>query len=165
MEIEIYLVIAAGLLGAGLCYHWLTSPTVIDITPDQLKLIDGDTVIDRTTGRRFRLMGIDAPEMTQAEGPLALRFLQQSLSRLHPGDTLELRCRGRDAFGRTLAALVAVTAEGEIDFNELMVLRGYARAYRRYSRRYLRAEKIAKHHRRGLWTNGKFEHPERTRFA
>ena len=67
-----------------------------------------------------------------------------------------VRCEGGvyDRYKR----LIAVCYVGPLDINEQMVTDGWAMAYRKYSKDYVRAEEFAKARREGLW-RGSFEPP------
>ena len=50
----------------------------------------------------------------------------------------------------------------DVNLNQWMVKNGYAVAYRRYSKDYIRDEEYAKENNLGLWS-GNFIHPEKWR--
>lgn len=119
-------------------------------------VIDGDTL--RLNGHRIRIVGIDAPERhqtcTDASGhPWACgRAATQRLSALISGGRVECTVRGRDRYGRTLAACAAGSVS---DLGVAMVREGYAVDYGGY----LLAETGARLRQRGLWA-GDFERPQ-----
>ena len=128
-----------------------------DIT-GKARVVDGDTIwIDRA---KIRLHGIDAPEMKQACrtskgreqkcGILAKQALEQIIKRHN------VTCKGRntDKYKR----LIAVCYIKSLNINEQMVLDGWALAYRKYSKDYVRAEAYAKSRQKGMW-NGNFKKP------
>lgn len=116
------------------------------------RIIDGDTVQIGTT--IIRLHGIDAPEATQtcntaqgvafACGVVATQALAQLVG------TVRVDCTPLDVdrYGRT----VAHCAVAGRDLGRDMVARGYATAYRRYSRAYVTEEDAARGDRRGFWS-------------
>lgn len=114
---------------------------------------DGDSL--RLEGRRIRIEGIDAPELSQScqRGGVAWDCGLQARDRLRAliaaGDT-HCRLHGRDRYGRDLATCQA----GGRDVGREMVLSGYAVSYGRYQAEEARAEG----ERRGLWS-GEFVTP------
>ena len=82
------------------------------------------------------------------------QLAKQALQRLVQGQ--DVTCKGdkRDRYKR----LLAVCYVGLLDINEQMVTDGWALAYRKYSKDYVRAETGAKSRREGLW-RGEFEPP------
>ena len=68
-----------------------------------------------------------------------------------------MRCEGsrRDRYGRLIA--VCFDADGT-DLNGWLVSQGWALAYRRYSKQYIRQEEAARKARRGMWS-GRFVKP------
>ena len=122
------------------------------------RVIDGDTI--EIAGDRIRLKGIDAPEAKQM-------CLEKSGDWWRCGEVATfalldlvgshwITCKGkkRDHYGR----LIAVCYVGPYDLNSLMVSRGHAMAYRKYSRVYAKEESIAKTKKLGLW-RGQFIPP------
>jgi endonuclease YncB( thermonuclease family) len=128
-----------------------------DITGNP-RVIDGDTI--EIAGERVRLHGIDAPEKAQTCetkkgkpwecGTAATRALLALVARQ------SLTCKGdsRDKYGR----LIAICYVGRADINEQMVLQGWALAYRKYGKDYVRAEYAAKDLSEGIW-KGEFVPP------
>lgn len=121
-------------------------------------VIDGDTIEIR--GVRIRLFGIDAPEgaqnCTRANGT-RWDCAQQAAS------ALEHYLRGRpvvcvrrdvDRYGRLVCRC---NVSGD-DVNAWLVRNGWAVAYTRYSRDYVKQESEARAPRRGIWS-GDFAMP------
>jgi endonuclease YncB( thermonuclease family) len=135
----------------------LSHPAHADVT-GKARVVDGDTIWIANT--KIRLHGIDAPEMKQtcrtSEGKEQLcgQLAKQALQRLVQGQ--DVTCKGdkRDRYKR----LIAICHVGPLNINEQMVTDGWALAYRKYSRNYVRAETFAKSRREGLWL-GEFEMP------
>ena len=122
------------------------------------RIIDGDTIhIGKT---KIRLHGIDAPEMKQTcrtgkgKEQMCGVLAKQALERLIKGQ--DVTCKGdtRDRYKR----LIAVCYVGTLSINERMVTDGWALAYRKYSKDYVKAEDMAKSLRVGMW-GGEFEPP------
>jgi endonuclease YncB( thermonuclease family) len=135
----------------------LPSQAHADIT-GKPRIIDGDTIHINQT--KIRLHGIDAPEMKQvcktSEGKEQLcgQLAKQALEKLVRGQ--DVTCKGdtRDRYKR----LIAVCYVGPLDINERMVTDGWAMAYRKYSKDYVRAEMLAKSRHEGMW-GGEFVPP------
>jgi endonuclease YncB( thermonuclease family) len=111
-------------------------------------ITDGDTitVLVERTPLKVRLLEIDAPEHGQPWGDRS----KKALSGLVFAQQVELRTRGTDRYGRTLARVYV----GSIDVSATMVRSGSAWAFRRYlaDRSILRLEADARRARRGLWS-------------
>lgn len=104
--------------------------------------IDGDTL--DLDGKRVRLFGIDAPEISQEQGELArIRLMGILGSRPVTVEPIET-----DRYGRIVARVYDHSGQ---DVSRLMVARGFARAYRAYSMDYARDERDAQIERRGFW--------------
>lgn len=116
------------------------------------KVVDGDTL--EVSGRRVRLLGIDAPESDQtcqkdgSSWPCG-QIAAQQLSALIEGQLVECRGSGVDQYGRMLA----VCSAGPEELNEVMVEQGWAVAYRQYSDNYIAAETRAKASHLGMWSS------------
>jgi endonuclease YncB( thermonuclease family) len=121
-------------------------------------VIDGDTL--EIDGRRIRLFGIDAPELSQtcdrggetwACGSAAADELRSMIG------SYPLSCEGSevDIYGR----LLAVCYIGGVDLNRTLVAEGWATAFRRYSDNYVADETRARGSKRGLWSSS-FTPPE-----
>ncbi|WP_395612110.1 thermonuclease family protein [Allosphingosinicella sp.] len=126
-----------------------------------VRVVDGDTLA--VDGQRIRLFGIDAPErdqMCEAGGRSYAcgRAAGEALARLIGDARPACAERDRDPYGRS----VAVCRIAGRDLNRAMVAEGWAVAYTRYSRDYVRDEAEARRARRGLW-QGRFERPEQYR--
>ena len=114
------------------------------------RVVDGDTLA--IASERIRLHGIDAPESAQSClaggarwrcGERAERGLRERIG----GRAVACEETDVDRYGR----IVAVCRAGGEDLNAWMVERGFALAYRRYSRDYVDEEAAAKRAARGLW--------------
>ncbi len=127
------------------------------------KVVDGDTI--HINNYKFRLEGIDAPEMRQQckKESFKISFLigftfykDYSCGRVSKEklitkiNTSEIKCisSSKDRYKRNL--------------NQWMVRNGFAIAYRRYSKKYVPDEEFAKENKLGLW-KGKFMEPEKWR--
>ncbi len=126
-------------------------------TSGTARVIDGDTI--DIGGSRIRLHGIDAPESGQACMIGTRRWncgLQATaaLRGLIGGRPVHCTVSGRDRYGRGIAVCTISGA----DVNAWMVANGWALAYRRYSRDYVRHEDKARAGRLGIW-RGEFVKP------
>ena len=92
-----------------------------------IRVVDGDTVdliidlgFDTSRKERFRLYGIDAPEMNTAEGKAAKAWLREVLQPLEAiyVQTIQLETKAkRDKYGRFLAVLYKSEADMERDMD------------------------------------------------
>lgn len=111
---------------------------------------DGDTVWVRPAGNaapiELRLLDLDAPEGCQAFG----REAHQALRRRIHGETVRVRTRGMDDYGRHLAR---VEHRGE-DVGRWLVRQGHAWSMRFHGRSgpYAPLEAQARQERKGLWS-------------
>jgi len=117
-----------------------------------VRVIDGDTVVVRVSGRntRIRLARIDAPESRQSHG----RESSAALGRKVAGKNVQVMVSGTDRHGRTVGVLML----GGRDINLAMVQNGHAWHFE--SRRahavgvnegYAAAQRSARLARKGLW--------------
>ena len=137
------------------------------------KVIDGDTI--HINNYKFRLEGIDAPEMRQQckkesfkiSSLIGFTFYKDySCGRVSKEklitkiNTSEIKCisSSKDRYKR----YIATCFKGKINLNQWMVRNGFAIAYRRYSKKYVPDEVFAKENKLGLW-QGKFMEPEKWR--
>ena len=118
---------------------------------DNLKIIDGDTII--LNGGKIRFSGIDTPELKQtcldgdrkvSCGMIAKKLLAEKIGNATP------KCisKGKDAYKRTLAECFV---NGE-SLSKFLVRSGYAFAYRKYSTKFIKDEEFAKANKLGMWT-------------
>ena len=122
--------------------------------PQTFTITDGDTL--KRNGVRYRLEGMDAPEINQICtlnnkdwecGLAAALYLEQ----LHGTNGFECEDLGQDRYKRILARCYIFKDDNRMDIGSIMVRKGYALAYRRYSKDYIDEEKLAKDNKRGLW--------------
>ena len=123
-----------------------TIPGVEIIDGDTFRLANGDTV---------RLIGIDAPELSQPGGELSREYLTHLI--LGKPITLEKGSEDRDRYHRLLRFVYI----GDLCINEEMIRQGYAEArylpenpIRNY---YLQLEIQAEAARTGLWSDNVFQ--------
>ena len=137
------------------------------------KVVDGDTI--HINNYKFRLEGIDAPEMRQQckKESFKISFLDgfifykdYSCGRVSKEklitkiNTSKIKCisSSKDRYKR----YIATCFKGKTNLNQWMVRNGFAIAYRRYSKKYVPDEVFAKENKLGLW-QGKFMEPEKWR--
>jgi micrococcal nuclease len=92
------------LVGVGLILVWVVLRSYLRRwRPMRLiTVIDGDTFVAldmKGKQRKLRLLGIDAPEMTQKNGPESKAFVQQTCGK----SVVRVRLKGRDKYRRHLA--------------------------------------------------------------
>ena len=122
------------------------------------RVIDGDTIwID---GTKIRLHGIDAPEANQKCSKKNGRKYRCGLASTQALRTLigskPVICKGitYDRYKR----VIAVCYSGTVNLNAELVKKGWALAYRRYSKDYVAVEQEARNEARGMWA-GEFRKP------
>tara|TARA_B100001248_G_C27282074_1_gene408207 strand:- start:18 stop:521 length:504 start_codon:yes stop_codon:yes gene_type:complete len=137
------------------------------------KIIDGDTV--HINSKKIRLEGIDAPEIKQQCKKPSLKIsaiigLQinknyscgviAKIKLIDKINNSKIKCisSSKDRYNRFLATCY----KNRINLNKWMVRNGYAVAYKRYSKDYVRDEEYAKKNKLGLW-EGTFIMPEKWR--
>jgi micrococcal nuclease len=117
-------------------------------------VIDGDTII-LSNGETVRLIGIDAPELSQPGGEESRTHLTRLI--LNKGVTLKKGREDRDKYGRLLRFVYL----GNLCINEEMIIQGYAEA--RYltddsiRERYIQLEIEAEITKAGLWRDNIFQ--------
>ena len=126
------------------------------------RVIDGDTI--KIINKRIRFHGIDTPEKKQVCiknskeyncGKEATNALVKKI------DGNSVVCKVQDILD-IYKRYIGVCFVGGINLNKWMVRNGYAIAYRRYSKHYIKDEDYAKINKRGLWA-GNFIYPEKWR--
>jgi len=126
------------------------TPTIV------IRVIDGDT-FETETGEKVRLIGINAPEISDIFGQEA----KQYLSFLIENKTVDLQAdnisQGRDRYQRLLSYVII---DG-VDINKKMVSDGFAFAYLKYkfskSKAYKQAQLDARETNKGIWGDSKKE--------
>jgi len=122
-----------------------------------LKIVDGDTIV--LNGEKIRFFGIDAPELKQtctkngqkiSCGMLAKMTLAKKIGNEIPYCKKE----GVDVYKRVLAECFV---NGE-NLSVFLVRSGYAFAYRKYSKKFIKHEKFARENKLGIWSM-QFEYP------
>jgi len=135
----------------------ITSKPKLERIVGKAKVLDGDTI--EISGRRIRLFGIDAPEngQTCTIKRKPFRCDQAATSALADkigAHMIECEPKDLDIYSRIVSVCFI---EGE-DINAWMVAKGWALAYRQYSRDYVSQEERASKAKLGMW-QGEFELP------
>jgi len=127
------------------------------VSSQELRVVDGDTI--HLNGEKIRFTGIDTPELKQTcvkEGftePCGITAKEILIKKI--GDNkVECISEGKDRYERTLAECFV---NGE-SLSSYLVRRGYAFAYRRYSKKYILDEDYAKANQVGMWSM-EFDYP------
>ena len=126
------------------------------------KVVDGDTIVIKNL--RIRLFGIDAPEKNQickinSKAYNCGKSSTEALERFIDGHRVLCTWKNLDVYGRPLAFCSVSRIDGSTIFlNGMMVTTGNAVAYKKYSKKYLDAEKSARENREGIW-QGEFDMP------
>ena len=118
---------------------------------DNLKIIDGDTIV--LNGEKVRFSGIDAPELKQTciqndekvECGLSAKML---LVKKIGNNIPKCISEGKDIYKRTLAECFV---NGK-SLSKFLIRNGYAFAYRKYSKKFIKDEEIAKTKKIGMWS-------------
>ena len=127
------------------------------VQADNIKIIDGDTII--INKEKIRFSGIDAPELKQTCqknnkiyycGIKAKKILIRKIGKNVPKCIKE----GKDIYKRTLAECFI---NGK-SLSTFLVRSGYAFAYRKYSKKFIKDEEFAKANNLGMWSM-KFQYP------
>ena len=117
---------------------------------DSLRVVDGDTIV--LNGEKIRFTGIDTPELKQTClqddqeldcGMTAKMLLVKKIG----NNTPECIREGKDVYKRTLAECFI---NGE-SLSSFLVRSGYAFAYRKYSKKFIKDEDFAKANKLGMW--------------
>ena len=117
---------------------------------DNLKIVDGDTIV--LNGEKIRFSGIDTPELKQTcilddqEVGCGI-FAKMLLVKKIGNNTPECISEGKDVYKRTLAECFI---NGE-SLSSFLVRSGYAFAYRKYSKKFIKDEEFAKANKLGIW--------------
>ena len=131
--------------------------TIKDIKSQDLKVVDGDTI--HLNGEKIRFLGIDTPELKQTCFKDDVKNLcgvkaKQILINKIGNNTVECISEGRDQYKRILAECFV----NNESLSSYLVRSGYAFAYRKYSKKFIKDEDYAKANQIGIWSM-KFEYP------
>ena len=128
-----------------------------NVSSNTVHVIDGDTI--KIGNKKIRFSGIDAPELNQycfkngkkiLCGVLAKKALLKKIGNKVPKCVIE----GKDIYKRILAECFI----NEKSLSKFLVRNGYAFAYRKYSKKFIQDEEVARKNKLGLWSM-KFDYP------
>ena len=124
---------------------------------DNLKIVDGDTIV--LNGEKIRFSGIDTPELKQTcmkgeEKVFCGMFAKMILIKKIGNEIPNCKKEGVDVYKRVLAECFV---NGE-SLSGFLVRSGYAFAYRKYSKKFIKDEEFAKENKLGMWSM-EFEYP------
>ena len=148
-KIKLFLVISICLIFFLLTYN--------DVKSYEIKIIDGDTI--HLNGKKIRFSGIDTPELKQTCkkndqiiycGIMAKKLLIDKIA------DQKVNCieEGKDQYKRTLAECFV----NDLSLSSYLVKKGYAFAYRKYSKKFIKDEDYARINSLGMWSMN-FEFP------
>lgn len=135
-----------------------------ELTGKVSKVIDGDTIellakenpYNHITKLKIRLYGIDAPELKQAYGKEAKKYLSALIILKQE---VSLIIENKDKYDRFVGTIFL---KGQ-DINKEMVKNGYAHAYESFSNKYLTEQADAKMFKLGLWQDERVMSPSEFR--
>ena len=131
--------------------------TYNDVESQDVKITDGDTI--KINGEKIRFSGIDAPELKQTcikqrvNVPCGITAKQILLDKIANKKIVCIR-EGKDQYKRTLAECFV----NDESLSSYLVKRGYAFAFRKYSKKFVRDENYARKNKLGMWSMN-FEMP------
>lgn len=134
-----------------------SSSLYAEIIVGKAKIIDGDTIY--INKNKIRLHGIDAPEINQPcilenKKWLCGKDSANELVKITNNQIINCNIISTDKYKRYIAICYA----NKININQIMVRKGWAIAYRYYSKDYVKDEEYARKNKSGIWKS-KFEEP------
>jgi len=131
--------------------------TYTDVKSQNLKITDGDTI--KINGEKIRFSGIDTPELKQdcikenIKRSCGLKAKKILTEKIGNNKVICLK-EGKDQYNRTLAECFV----NNESLSSFLVRSGYAFAYRRYSKKFIKDEDYAKSKNLGMWSM-EFDYP------
>ena len=128
-----------------------------DTKSQELKVIDGDTI--HLNGKKIRFTGIDTPELKQsclkegAKDPCGVTAKKILINKIG-NNNVECISEGKDQYKRILAECFV----NNESLSSYLVRSGYAFAYRKYSKKFIKDEDYARIKKIGMWAM-KFDYP------
>ena len=143
-----------GLIIGLLIYHFFINT---EAHAQALKVVDGDTIV--INGEKIRFSGIDTPELKQTcmkgeQKVFCGMFAKMLLIKKIGNEIPKCINEGKDIYNRILAECFI---NGE-SLSSFLVRSGYAFAYRKYSKKFIKDEEFAKKNKLGMWSM-KFQYP------
>ena len=148
-KIKLFLVISICLIFFFLTYN--------DVKSYEIKIIDGDTI--HLNNEKIRFTGIDTPELKQIcnkNNEIVYCGIEARKLLIDKIGKNKVNCvrEGKDQYKRTLAECFI----NDISLSRFLVREGYAFAYRKYSKKFIKDENFAKKNNMGMWSM-KFDYP------
>ena len=148
-KINLFLVISICTIFFFLTYN--------DVKSYEIKIIDGDPI--NLNNEKIRFTGIDTPELKQTcnkNNEIIFCGIQAKQLLIDKIGKNKVNCvrEGKDQYKRTLAEFFV----NYISLSRFLVREGYAFAYRKYSKKFIKDENFAKKNNIGMWSM-KFEYP------
>ena len=129
----------------------------IEIKSQDIQITDGDTI--KINGEKIRFSGIDTPELKQdcikenIKNSCGLKAKKILVKKIGNNKVSCLR-EGKDQYNRTLAECFV----NNESLSSFLVRSGYAFAYRKYSKKFIKDEDYAKAKKLGMWSM-EFDYP------
>ena len=148
-KINLFLVISICLIFFFLTYN--------DVKSIEVKVIDGDTI--HLNGEKIRFTGIDTPELKQTCNkdnkiiPCGIEARKLLIDKISDNN-IKCKREGKDQYKRTLAECFV----NNLSLSSYLVRKGYAFAYRKYSKKFIDDENYARKNNLGMWSMN-FEYP------
>ncbi len=148
-KIKLFLVISICLLFFFLTYN--------NVKLYEIKIIDGDTI--HLNSKKIRFSGIDTPELKQTckkDDKIVYCGIEAKKLLINIIGNNKVNCinEGEDQYKRTLAECFV----NDLSLSSYLVRNGYAFAYRKYSKKFIKDEDYAKANNLGMWSMN-FEFP------
>ena len=148
-KIKLFLVISICLLFFFLTYN--------NVKFYEIKIIDGDTI--HLNSKKIRFSGIDSPELKQSckkDDRIVYCGIEAKKLLINIIGNNKVNCinEGEDQYKRTLAECFV----NDLSLSSYLVRNGYAFAYRKYSKKFIKDEDYAKANNLGMWSMN-FEFP------
>ena len=131
--------------------------TINQVKSQTIKIVDGDTI--HLNGEKIRFMGIDTPELKQSclkegiKNPCGVTAKQLLIDKIG-NNNVECISEGKDQYKRTLAECFV----NNESLSSYLDKKGYAFAYRRYSKKFVADEDYARINKLGMWSM-EFDYP------
>jgi len=119
-----------------------------------MRAIDGDTLMFK--GKRLRIFGLAAPEMSEPRGPASLAAMDDIVN----GRSLKCQQLDIDRYKRPVVRCF----EAGMDIAETMIRSGWAFAYRFYTADYDDVERLARKDGIGFWRRTETEQQQSLSF-